>query len=44
MSDQEKIDKAGLGSIIAAHAAVDMQTMSLNTLDVIRNKEIRLTT
>lgn len=32
MSDQEKIDKAGLGSIIAAHAAVDMQTMSLNTL------------
>jgi len=31
-SDAEKIDKAGLGSIIAAHAAVDMQTMSLNTL------------
>ncbi len=28
----EKIDKSGLASIIAAHAAVDMQTMSLNTL------------
>lgn len=32
MSDEQKIDKVGLGSIIAAHAAVDMQTMSLNTL------------
>jgi len=28
----DKIDGVGLGSIIAAHAAVDMQTMSLNTL------------